>query len=169
MTGPKPVATRGAIAILERAQLRLAMLALAVMMLTTVSDVVLRYVFGRPIKGAYDMVEVCLAIFVFNGIATVFYHRQNIVIDVIDHLARPAFVAGLVRVSEAATVLLLAVMAWAMISPGVQAFDYGDRKLELGMPLFVVWIFAIAGLLGTALCALGALMRGSDPRAGGHP
>ena len=161
---------------LQRAQLRLAMLALAVMMLTTVAEVVLRYGFGHPIRGAYDIVEVCLAIFVFNGIATVFYKRQNIVIDVVDHVARPGTVAWLTRVGEIAAVLVLAVMAWAMVAPALQAYDYGDRKLELGLPVFVVWIVAVGGLIGTAVCAAGALTRGAarvsggaaDPEKGGH-
>jgi len=46
---------------LQRAQLRLAMGALVVMIGVTVADVFLRYLLGRPIYGAYDIVESCLA------------------------------------------------------------------------------------------------------------
>ena len=42
--------------------------------------------------------------------------------------------------------------------PGLQAFDYGDHKLELGLPLYVLWIFAFAGIAGTLLCAVAALV-----------
>jgi TRAP-type transport system small permease protein len=41
-----------------------------------------------------------------------------------------------------------------MIEPAMQAFQYGDRKLELGVPLYVLWGFALAGLLGTLVCAV---------------
>ena len=38
----------------------------------------------------------------------------------------------------------------------MQAYQYGDRKLELGVPLYVLWGFALAGLLGTLICAIAA-------------
>ncbi len=38
----------------------------------------------------------------------------------------------------------------------MQAFQYGDRKLELGIPLYVLWLFALAGLTGTLACAIAA-------------
>lgn len=148
-----------AVAILERAQLRIAMLALTVMMLTTVAEVLLRYVFGRPIHGAYDVVEVCLAIFVFNGAATVFYRGHNIVIDVIDNLVSERAAHLLVRFGEAAMLVALLLVLWAMISPALQAYDYGDRKLELGLPTYVIWIFATFGVAGTSVCALSAMRR----------
>ena len=34
----------------------------------------------------------------------------------------------------------------------------GDRKLELGLPLYVLWGCALAGLLGTLLCAVFAFV-----------
>ena len=55
--------------IMKGAQLRLAMLALAVMMMIIVADVTMRYVFGSPIHGAYDIVEVSLLVFVFHGLS----------------------------------------------------------------------------------------------------
>ena len=40
---------------------------------------------------------------------------------------------------------MLALLAYAMVAPALQALDYGDRKLELGLPLWVVWAGAMAG------------------------
>lgn len=45
-----------------------------------------------------------------------------------------------------------------MCQPAMQAFQYGDRKLELGMPLYVLWGFALAGLFGTVVCAMAAFV-----------
>lgn len=59
-----------AFALLEKlrvAQLRLAAVALIVMMGVTLLDVFLRYVFNHPVRGSYDLVESMLCIFVFNG------------------------------------------------------------------------------------------------------
>lgn len=153
---------------LKTAQLRLAMLALSVMMLTVVVDVAMRYLLGRPVKGAYDMVEVTLVVFVFHGLSACFLARQNIVIDLIDSLVGERAVSALIRLADLITVGLLAVMVWAMVPPAIQAYDYGDRKLELGLPLWILWTVAIAGLAATLFCALGALSRPAIRNHGGE-
>src|SRR5277367_3127251 len=83
----------------------LAMAAAAVIVLSTTADVVLRYGFGKPIHGAYDIVECMLVLFVFHGLSVVFLERGNITIDLVDHLvgARPRRV--LVRVADLVAVL----------------------------------------------------------------
>src|SRR5215831_13535042 len=134
---------------LKNAQVRLAMIALVIMMGSTCVDVALRFLFNRPIRGAYDIVEACLVVFVFHGLSASFFARKNIVIDIIDSLVGPRIERMLVRL----------LIAWAMISPAFQAYEYGDRKLELGLQLWVLWVFAIVGLIGTLLSALGALFR----------
>jgi TRAP-type C4-dicarboxylate transport system permease small subunit len=145
--------------ILKDAQLRLAMLALGVMMMIIVVDVTMRYAFGSPIHGAYDVVEVSLLVFVFHGLSACFLARQNIVIDLIDNVVPARVTHTLVRLSDFITVALLAVMIWAMLSPAEQAFEYGDKKLELGLKLWILWTIAIAGLACTLFCALGALAK----------
>ena len=42
---------------LQRIQLWLAALALIILMLVTVADVFLRYVFNNPVRGSYDLVS----------------------------------------------------------------------------------------------------------------
>jgi TRAP-type C4-dicarboxylate transport system permease small subunit len=141
---------------LQRAQLRLAATALIVMMLATVTDVLFRYAFNKPLRISYDLTESMMVIYVFNGIAGVFLKRRNIAIDLIDKLAGPAVVRFLIAVADGLSILCLCILGWAMTGPALQAFQYGDRKLELGLPLYVLWIFALAGIAGTLLCALAA-------------
>ena len=149
-------------------QLRIAMLALLVMMLTVVADVALRYLFGRPIHGAYDIVEVCLAVFVFHGLSTCFFKRENIVIDVVDMLAGTRTRRVLMRVADVAGIILLTLIFWAMITPAYQAYEYGDRKLELGLPTYLVWVAVLTGLLGMIACALELLLSGRISKPGDH-
>jgi TRAP-type C4-dicarboxylate transport system permease small subunit len=153
---------------LQKAQLRLAALALVLMMLLTVVDVFLRYAFNRPVRGSYDFVEAMLVVFVFHGMAACFFGRANIVIDVIDTFIGERLVAALIRLSDFLSVAALVVLAWAMTGPARQAFDYGDRKLELDLPVYLLWIVALAGIVGTILCALGVLVaRAASPHRRG--
>jgi len=164
-----PTPPRGFLAQLQRAHLVLAACALVVMSLVTVADVLLRYLINRPVRGSYDLVECMLVVFVFHGMATVFLNRQNIVIDLIDSVASAGLRTALIRIADVLQIVVLAVFAWAMLSPARQAFDYGDRKLELGLPVYIIWIFALAGMAGTIVCAIGALVRTPIPPPGGHP
>ena len=148
---------------LARIQTGIAMLAAAVIIVTTTADVILRYGFGRPIHGAYDMVECMLLLFVFHGIATVFYDRANITIDLVDHVVGTRAKLRLVRLADIVQVAMLALTIWAMIAPALQAYDYGDRKLELGLKLWIVWLFALSGIAGTFVCAVGRALASTTP------
>ena len=140
---------------LRMAQSTISMIAIAIIIVTTVADVALRYSVGRPIRGSYDAVECLMVLFVFHGLAAVFIDRAHIVIDLVDHLVTRRMQRGLVMFGDVAGVLALGLMAWAMVDPAMQAYAYGDRKLELGIKLWVVWVFALSGIAGAILCAIG--------------
>jgi TRAP-type C4-dicarboxylate transport system permease small subunit len=150
---------------IARIQTRIAMAAAAVIIVTTTADVILRYGFSRPIHGAYDMVECMLVLFVFHGIASVFFDRANITIDLVDHVVGIRSRMQLVRLADLVSIVMLALMLWAMLGPALQAYDYGDRKLELGLPLWVVWLFALSGMAGTIVCAIGRAFAADDKSA----
>ena len=142
---------------LRTAQLRLAAVALVTMMTGTVLDVFFRYAFNKPLRFSYDLVESMLVIYVFHGISSVFLDRRNIVIDVIDSLVSPRILRLLALIADIVSVMCLLLFLWGMLEPAMQAFQYGDRKLELGIPLYVLWLFALAGLMGTLACAIAAV------------
>ena len=77
-------------------------------------------------------------------------------IDVIDRLVGPRVLRVLAVFADIVSVLCLVLFLWGMFEPATQAYQYGDRKLELGVPLYVLWGFALAGLLGTLICAIAA-------------
>jgi TRAP-type C4-dicarboxylate transport system permease small subunit len=155
-----PDATPTPLRQLRTLQTAISMIAATIIILSTVSDVVLRYGFGRPIHGAYDVVECLLVLFVFHGLTAVFVDRAHIVIDLVDHLVGRKTQRALVGFGDLAGLIALLLMAWAMIEPALQAYDYGDRKLELGLPVWVVWVFAGTGMAGAILSAIGVLILG---------
>jgi len=143
---------------LQRIQLWLAAAALILLMMVTVGDVFMRYLFNRPIRGSYDSVESLLLVFVFNGMAAAFFGRRNIVIDLIDSAVGPRITAILVRIADVLSVLCLGLLIWAMWLPAMQAYGYGDVKMELRLPIYVLWAIALLSLAGTLLCALVVLV-----------
>ncbi|AMN38740.1 TRAP transporter small permease [Rhodoplanes sp. Z2-YC6860] len=152
-TGPAGLIER-----LQRVQLRLASLALVALMLVTVFDVLLRYLFNKPIRGSYDIVECMLLIFIFHGMAAAFFSRRNITIDIIDGFIPPRVVAALIRLADVLSIVVLVLIFWAMITPATQIYQYGDVKLDSQIPIWWMWVAAFLGLFGTILAALAALL-----------
>jgi TRAP-type transport system small permease protein len=138
----------------QRIQLWVAAAALVILMMVTVTDVFMRYLFNRPIRASLDTVEVMLLVFVFNGMAAAFFGRRHIVIDLLDGVFGPRITAVLIRIADILSVLCLGLLAWAMLLPAGQAYQYGDVKMELPIPIYALWIVALASLAGTMFCAL---------------
>ena len=85
------------------------------MMLLTVVDVVARYVFNRPIRGAFEVTELLLLVLIFAGLPLVSYADEHAVMDFIDRLLRPRGqrrLESLVQVVNAAFMFLLGWLTW---------------------------------------------------------
>jgi TRAP-type C4-dicarboxylate transport system permease small subunit len=130
----------------------------------TASDVFLKYVFSRPIIGAYDLVESLLPVVIFHGLPATLLRRQTIVIDLIDHFVDRGARRALIAISDAVVLVMLIVITWALVAPARQALDYGDRKIELGLPLAVIWGLVIAGMVGVVLAAMASIVISDRPR-----
>ena len=139
-------------------QLWVAATALVILMMVTVVDVFMRYTFNRPIRASLDTVEVMLLVFVFNGMAVAFFERRHVVIDLLDGVLGPRLTGVLIRVADVLSVLCLGLLAWAMLLPASQAYQYGDVKMELPIPIYLLWVVALTSLAGTIFCALVTLV-----------
>ena len=144
-----------------------AAIALIAMMLTTVADVAMATVFKRPIIGAYDMVEAMLVISVFLGIPATFLRNGNIVVDVVDFFVTRETVRRLKQLAQFLTLVFLVLLFWNMITPALDAYKFGDKKQELGLPLWVLWLPILVGVLISAIAVLTSLVRGT-PRVDGR-
>jgi TRAP-type C4-dicarboxylate transport system permease small subunit len=142
----------------QRAQLRVAAAALVIMMMVTVCDVFMRYLFNHPIRASLDTVEVMLLVFVFNGMPAAFFGRRHVVIDLLDGLFGRRVTRLLIHVADVLSVLCLGLLMWAMLLPASQAYQYGDTKMELPIRIYVLWVLALTSLTGTIFCALVALL-----------
>jgi len=140
-----------------------AALALAALMLTTVADVAMALLFKRPIIGTYDMVETMLVFSVFLGIPATFLHNGNIVVDVIDFFVAKQTVRRLKQLAQIVTLFFLVLLFYNMITPAHDAYRFGEKKQELGVPLWVLWLPMLLGVLLSAIAVLMALIRRSDP------
>jgi TRAP-type C4-dicarboxylate transport system permease small subunit len=127
---------------------------LVLMMLVVVGDVCLRFIFNIPIRGAYDMVSVGLMVMVFFGIGPVIASRNEILIDLLDNIIPPSALLAIRKIASIGTFSVFLFIGWSMILPATDAWRYGERSLELGIPIWVLWSIAFIGLLGTVIISI---------------
>lgn len=137
-----------------------AAIALVAMMLASVADVFMAVLFKRPIIGAYDLVETSLVFSVFLGIPATFLRDGNIVVDVVDFFVARRTVGRLKQLARLLTLLFLALLLYNMIAPALDAYRFGERKQELGVPLWVLWLPILLGVLLSAVAVLAPLIQG---------
>ena len=132
----------------------LAALFLAGMMLLTVADVVLRHVFSYPIRGMLELVELGLACTVFLALPAVFLRDENLVVDVIDHLAPRGMVQLLDLAGAVVSLGVLVVMAWQMFPLAKAMVEFGDVTSDLSIPKLYYWIPVLGGVIASALATI---------------
>jgi TRAP-type C4-dicarboxylate transport system permease small subunit len=113
-------------------------LALLIMVLWTVLDVVTRYALAKPLSGSIDLVEVALVLVVFLALPECFRREEQVTVDVVDHLAGERTVSVFRLLGLLCTAAFLGLLGYAGIQPLLDAWQYGDRKPDLPIPIFLL-------------------------------
>ena len=123
----------------------------AMMMLTAV-DVVGRYVFNRPVAGAFEVTEMMLAALIYCGLPLVSQRRDHIVIDTFDYLMSRGVKRGLDMAAEVLCSATLFGLAWLVFGRAGRVASYGDTTNVLKLPLApVAYLMATMLLVGAII------------------
>ncbi len=146
MTEPAPRGTRLADALLGAA----ASTILLALMLLTVVDVVARYLFSRPVRGAFEVTELLLVVLIFAGLPLVSYADEHAVMDFVDRLLSPGGRRGLERAVQAFNAAFMFLLAWLMWGKADRIWGYRDATdvLRIVYGPFVYFMAATLALAG---------------------
>ena len=139
----------------RRADLLLGLVASAVlfaMMGLTVVDVVARYVFNRPLRGAFEVTELMLLVLIFAGLPLVSFSDEHAVMDIIDGLLGPRARRWLERGVQLVNAAILLFLAWLVWLKANRIWGYRDTTdvLRIVYGPFVYFMavtLALAGLI----------------------
>ncbi len=123
---------------------------LLAMMLLTFVDVVARYGFNRPLRGAFEVTELLLLVLIFAGLPLVSYAGEHALMDFIDRLLGPGVRSRLeqaVHVLCAATMALLAWLTW-LKADRIWAYRDATDVLRIVYGPFVYFMAVMIGLTG---------------------
>jgi TRAP-type transport system small permease protein len=120
------------------------------MMGLTVVDVVARYLFRRPLSGAFEVTELLLLVLIFAGLPLVTHADEHALMDFVDRLLGPRGTAWLqrgVQVLCAAVMLLLAWLVW-LKADRIWAYRDATDVLRIVYGPFVYFMAVAIGLTG---------------------
>jgi TRAP-type C4-dicarboxylate transport system permease small subunit len=122
------------------------------MMTLTFVDVVLRYVFNRPLRGAFEVTELMLLVLIFAGLPLVTHAGEHVTMDLIDRWLSARQRQALGRLMEAISAALMFVLTWLMWIKAQRIAAYGDttdvlRILVGPFVYFMVAMILLSGLI----------------------
>lgn len=123
----------------------IAALLLLLLMAVTCIDVIGRYIFGRPLNGAFELSEIVLSMIVYAALPLITLHKEHVTIDLLDGYIPERAVSAqrmLINVLSAAVLLLV---TYALYLKTAQIVSSGMRTDMLFVPLGVVSGLMTAG------------------------
>jgi TRAP-type C4-dicarboxylate transport system permease small subunit len=127
-----------------------ASLILMAMMCLTFADVVARYVFNRPVRGAFEVTELLLLVLIFAGLPLVSHANEHVTMDFIDRLLGGGARGALERLVQAASAAMMLGLAWLVWLKADRIWAYRDATdvLRIVYGPFVYFTAAMIGLAG---------------------
>ena len=120
------------------------------MMGLTVVDVVARYVFNRPLRGAFEVTELMLLVLIFAGLPLVSFSDEHAVMDFIDRVLRPRAQQWLERFVQLVNGAFMFFLAWLVWLKANRIWAYRDTTdvLRIVYGPFVYFMAVCLALAG---------------------
>lgn len=168
--GPVAALVKRACAAVESLCVRLAALALALMVVLMTADAFARYLLNAPIKGAMEINnEFLMPALVFFGISYVYRLGGHVRVNILSDRLPPAVQRALMIVFDTATALLFAALAWGMCARTLESFSMREYSSSpLGYLLAPSFAIVVVGAVLMTLRASVAALTGRHPSIA-HP
>ena len=123
---------------------------LSCLMLVTFVDVVARYLFNRPIRGAFEVTELLLLVLIFAGLPLVSHADEHVTMDFIDRMLPAPAVPVLIRAVHALVAAVFFFLTWQVTIKAGRISAYGDTTdvLRIAVGPFVYFMAAMIFLSG---------------------
>ena len=122
---------------------------LLLMMALTVVDVVARYVFSRPLRGAFEVTELMLLVLIFAGLPLVSFSDEHAVMDFIDRVLSPRGQRRLERVVQLVNAAFMFLLTWLVWRKADRIWAYRDATDVLRI-LYGPFVYFMAVTLALA-------------------
>jgi TRAP-type transport system small permease protein len=116
------------------------------MMMLTVVDVAGRYLFAAPLRPAFELTEISLALLIFCGIPVVSLHGSHVVCDLVDPMLPPVGARVLRKAADFVSGCAVGGLAMLLWGRAASIAESGDRTPVAAIQLAPL-VYAMAALL----------------------
>ena len=120
------------------------------MMLLTVADVIARYGFNRPLRGAFEVTELLLVVLIFAGLPLVSFSDEHAVMDFVDRVLGRRGRARLERAVHLLCAAFMFLLGWLTWLKANRIWAYRDATdvLRIVYGPFVYFMAVTLALAG---------------------
>lgn len=141
-----------------------------VMMLTIFVNVVMRYVFRSPPRGAFEIIEITMGLLVFFALPLMIRQSGNIRVTILfDRFAEPVR-RWATFTTELLGTAICGFIAWRMWIYGERILRYGEVTMELRIPRGAIAqsmsVLLVVAAIAFLICAVEGLRRAPPPQLG---
>jgi TRAP-type transport system small permease protein len=120
------------------------------MMVLTFVDVVARYLFNWPLRGAFEVTELMLLVLIFAGLPLVSFTDEHAVMDFVDRIVRGRALSWLIRAMHVLSAGFMGLLAWLtwLKADRISAYRDATDVLRILYGPFVYFMAIALGLAG---------------------
>ena len=118
---------------------------LAFMMLLTVSDVLRRFLFNKPIDGTVELTEYMMVPVVFLGLSWCAVQRENIRVDIFVIRLSPRWQLFLDSISVVISLVIMVLITWQNLLETFSVYDIKQATDILHVPAYPFFIMLTLG------------------------
>lgn len=129
-------------------------LPLAGILLLTFTDVLMRYLFARPLTGATELIRFAMALSIFAGLPLLTRDRGHITVSLMNGLLSAHWLRLRQVFCDLVSLGVILLLAWQLFEQGLQYQQTQATTLVLEMPMApLAWVMAAFSLLTALLLA----------------
>ena len=142
-----------AVQAVSRLLARLSCLVLAAIVLLTVADTALRYLFNAPIAGSNEMVEIMLSFLIMLALPVCTANRAHVKVDLLDGMLGRVGRRIADIVTGGIALVILFFLSKRCLDKAGDALEFGDTTIYLGFPQWPIYatISAATAMVGLIL------------------
>jgi TRAP-type C4-dicarboxylate transport system permease small subunit len=121
--------------------------ALFAMMLLTTTDVVGRYLFNKPLTGAYELTEFLVLILIFSFLSNAQAHKDHVSVDLIFTRFPKKFRFVVNLFNHIICFVLMVLITWMSLLKALELKEVGEASPNLVIPDYPFVFFLVIGCL----------------------
>ena len=119
--------------------------ALFVMMLLTTADVTGRYLFNKPILGAFELTEFLVLILIFSFLAHTQAEKTHVSVDLLLRRFPKKWRRAIGLFNHAACLALMALLVWMTVLRAIELKTFAEASSNLKIPKYPFAYFVVIG------------------------